>query len=74
MLTLSCAVAKFAVALRHGDSLIFDPTEPHCVSSKAVGRDIYCLSFYCKSALFGGNDNLRPLTNSEKMIIDCVVP
>jgi len=38
---------------------IFDPLEPHCISSRAVDMDIYCMSFYCKNALVGGNDNER---------------
>jgi len=54
----------FAVAMHHGDVLIFDPLEPHCISSRAVGRDIYCMSFYCKSALVGGNDNEREVTEA----------
>jgi len=54
----------FAVAMHHGDVLIFDPLEPHCISSRAVDRDIYCMSFYCKSALVGGNNNEREVTEA----------
>ena len=54
----------FAVAMRHGDVLIFDPLEPHCISSRAVERDIYCMSFYIKSKLVGGNDNEKEVTDT----------
>lgn len=51
-----------AFAMRHGDTLIFNPRKKHCVSSKAVSRDIYVMSLYCKTSLVGGNDNSKPLT------------
>ncbi|CAJ1935863.1 unnamed protein product, partial [Cylindrotheca closterium] len=66
--------AGFAVVLRHGDCLIFDPTEPHCISSKAVSRDIYCTSFYCKSALIGGNDNSKKLTAEQMAFVEQEYP
>jgi hypothetical protein len=47
-----------AVGLRNGDLLLFNPTIPHCVSSRAtMTEDVICTSFYLKTAIVGGNDN-----------------
>jgi hypothetical protein len=47
-----------AVGLRNGDLLLFNPTIPHCVSSRATMKeDVICTSFYLKTAIVGGNDN-----------------
>ena len=60
-----------AVALRPGDVLIFNPSEPHAVSSKCRSEDtIYCISCYLKSAVVGGNDNSMPLTDCQEAIRD----
>jgi len=53
-----------AVPLRAGDILIFDPQEPHCISSRCKKDDKnYCISTYLKSANVGGNDNSRENSN-----------
>ena len=58
-----------AVPLRPGDILIFDPCEPHCVSSRCRHDDnIYCLSLYLKTANVGLNDNSYPLTNKQEKL------
>ena len=49
---------SIAVPIRPGDVIIFNPREPHCISSRCCyDDDIICLSVYLKSALIGGNDN-----------------
>jgi len=55
-----------AVALWHGDVLIFDPMEPHAVSSRCQeSDDIYILSYYLKTAVVGLNDNRLELTSEQ---------
>jgi len=47
-----------AVALRPGDFLIFNPQEPHSISSRCnVEDEVYCISSYLKTAVVGLNDN-----------------
>ena len=47
-----------AVGPRNGDLLLFNPTVPHCVSSRCtLTEDVICTSFYLKTAIVGGNDN-----------------
>lgn len=61
----------YAVALRPGDVLIFNPSEPHAVSSRCRLEDtIYCISFYLKSAVVGGNDNSIPLSDVQEAFRD----
>ena len=51
-----------SVALRPGDFLLFNPTEPHCVSSRCrADDDIYIISSYLKTAIVGLNDNTNPI-------------
>jgi hypothetical protein len=50
------------VALRPGNFLLFNPTEPHCVSSRCrADDDIYIISSYLKTAVVGLNDNSNPI-------------
>ena len=47
-----------AVSLRPGDILMFNPQEPHCISSRCNEEDeIYCISYYLKMQVVGLNDN-----------------
>ncbi len=47
-----------AVALRPGDFLLFDPQEPHSISSHCKAEDeIFSASSYLKMAIVGLNDN-----------------
>jgi hypothetical protein len=47
-----------AVALRPGDFLLFNPQEPHSISSRCRREDeIFCISSYLKTAVVGLNDN-----------------
>jgi hypothetical protein len=49
-----------AVALRPGDFLIFNPQEPHLISSKCNPKDdVYCILSYFKTAIIGLNDNMN---------------
>ena len=48
-----------AVPMRHSEVIVFDPWVRHCISSPSVTQDIYCLSFYIKDKLVGGNDNSK---------------
>ena len=59
-----------AVALRPGDLLIFNPLEPHAISSRCNNDDqIFCISMYMKSAIVGLNDNSIELTPMQELII-----
>jgi hypothetical protein len=47
-----------AVALRPGDFLLFNPQEPHAISSRCcAGDEVFCISSYLKTGVAGGNDN-----------------
>jgi hypothetical protein len=47
-----------AVALWPGDFLLFNPQEPHSISSRCRKEDeIFCISSYLKTAVVGLNDN-----------------
>ncbi len=47
-----------AVALRPGDFLLFNPQEPHSISSRCRSEDeIFCISSYLKTGVVGLNDN-----------------
>jgi hypothetical protein len=47
-----------AAPLRPGDTLMFNPQEPHCISSRCNKDDnIYCISSYLKTQVVGLNDN-----------------
>jgi beta-galactosidase beta subunit len=51
-----------AVALRPGDFLLFNPREPHSISSRCRREDdIYIISYYLKTAVVGLNDNSNPI-------------
>jgi len=57
----------FAIPLRAGDVLFFNPKEPHCLSSRVHNEDeIYCVSLYLKSNNIGKHDNGIPLTPHEE--------
>ncbi len=56
-----------SIPLRPGDLLFFDPSEYHMISSRCKDEDdIYCISFYLKSNLIGGNDNSSTLNEEQK--------
>ena len=60
-----------AVALRPGDILVFNPTEPHAISSRCnVNDSVYCLSMYLKSGVVGLNDNNVGLTDAQVYMKD----
>ncbi len=47
-----------AVALWPGDFLLFNPQEPHSISSHCRSEDeIFCISSYLKMGVVGLNDN-----------------
>ena len=57
-----------AVPLRPGDYLLFNALEPHCVSSRCnTDIDVYTMTCYLKTAVVGGNNNQRPLSNEEEL-------
>jgi len=56
-----------AVAMRSGDVLIFNPLEPHCISSRCKQSDkLLVLSTYLKTAVVGQNDNDIELTREQE--------
>ncbi len=49
-----------AIALCPGDFLIFNPQEPHSISSRCNPEDdVYCISSYFRAAIVGLNDNMN---------------
>ena len=59
-----------AVPLRPGDVFLFNPREPHCLSSRCEkSDDLYCISFYLKSNVVGLHDNSIPLLPKEKKAV-----
>jgi hypothetical protein len=51
-----------AVALWPGDFLLFNPKEPHSISSCCrTGDKIFCISSYLKTGVVGINDNSNPI-------------
>jgi hypothetical protein len=52
-----------AVPLRPGDTHMFNPQEPHCISLRCNKDDnIYCISSYLKTQVVGLNDNSDKVT------------
>ncbi len=46
------------VPLQPGDTLMFNPQEPHCISLHCNKDDnVYCISSYLKTQVVGLNDN-----------------
>jgi hypothetical protein len=51
-----------AVALRSGDFLLFNPLEPHSISSRCKSGDkLFDISSYLKREVVGLNDNSNSL-------------
>jgi hypothetical protein len=51
-----------AVALLPGAFLLFNPQEPHSISSRCkLGDKIFCISSYLKTGVVGLNDNSNPV-------------
>ncbi len=51
-----------AVALRPGDFQLFNPQEPHSISSHCKSGDkIFCISSYLKTGVVGLNDKSNPV-------------
>jgi hypothetical protein len=60
-----------AVPLRPGDVLIFNPEEPHGLSSRCNKSDeLVCLSLYYKCAVAGLNNNKLGITRHESNLSD----
>jgi hypothetical protein len=65
---------RLCVALRNYDILLFNPQKLHCVSSwenpsNEKSNDMYCVSFYLKTAMVGGNSNSLGLTVEQVKIV-----
>ena len=59
-----------AVALKPGNFLLINALEYHCLSSRCQSDvDIYCVSSYLKTAIVGGNDTTRQLSENE---VECL--
>ena len=59
-----------AVGLKPGDFLLVNALEYHCLSSRCyTDVDLFCVSSYLKTAVVGGNDNKRKLSEKE---MDCL--
>ena len=60
----------FAVALRPGDILVFNPRTYHSVSSRVnPSQHLWLTSLYLKSAVVGGNDNSLPLNPNQSALL-----
>ena len=60
----------YAVGLRPGDILLFNPHVHHCLSKKTVEfseYDVHVSTFYVKTAHVGKNNNSIPLNDTETM-------
>jgi hypothetical protein len=58
------------VPLKPGDFLLVNALEYHCLSSRCQSDvEIYCVSSYLKTAVVGGNDNNRQLSEKE---VECL--
>ena len=58
----------YAVALRPGDVLLFNPHVPHCLSEKTTAykdKDVHVTTFYIKTAHVGKHDNTIALSTKE---------
>ena len=56
-----------AIPLKPFDVLFLNPNEPNMISSRCHDDDdVFCLSFYLKTALMGGNNNDLELTVEQK--------
>ena len=59
------------VPLRPGDFLLVNALEYHCLSSRCKpGVDLFCASSYLKTAIVGGNDNMKQLKEKE---MECLI-
>ncbi len=60
-----------AVALRPADFLIFNPTIPHCISSRCRNEDtVLSVASYLKTSVVGLNNNQLELTEEQKILLD----
>lgn len=60
-----------AIPMKPGDVLIFNPQEPHAISSRCCeDDDIICMSAYLKSAVVGMNDNATSLLLKQQILAD----
>jgi hypothetical protein len=58
------------IPLTPGNFLLVNALEYHCLSSRCQSDvDIYCVSSYLKTAIVGGNDNNRQLSEKE---VECL--
>ena len=58
------------VPLKPGDFFLVNALEYHCLSSRCQSDvAIYCVSSYSKTAIVGGNDNTRQLSEKE---VECL--
>jgi hypothetical protein len=58
----------FAIGLRPGDIILFNPHMYHCLSDKSAPyteKDMHVTTFYVKTAHLGKNDNSLPLTEKK---------
>ena len=59
-----------AVPLRPGDARIFNPREEHMLSLRCENKtEVYTISFYLKTVVFGLNDNHLNLTLRLEMLL-----
>ena len=62
-----------AVGLKPGDFLLVNALEYHCLSSRCyTDVDLFCVSSYLKTAVVGGNDNKRKLSEREMACLNTV--
>jgi hypothetical protein len=67
----------FAIGLRPGDVILFNPHIYHCLSEKSTPyakKDVHVTTFYIKTAHVGKNDNSLPLTEEENYFYGMTFP
>ena len=57
-----------AIPMKPHEILLFDPTIEHCISSGCNNNYYYCLSFYLKTAIVGGNNNMLPMNELQQQL------
>lgn len=63
----------FAIGLRPGDIILFNPHVYHCLSEKTEQYndvDVHVTTLYVKTSHVGKNDNTLPLTEQEELYYD----
>jgi hypothetical protein len=62
-----------AIPLLPNSFMVFNPRVPHCVSEvreEWKGEEVNLCSWFLKTAVVGGHNNKKPLTDTQKRLSD----